>query len=35
MKILHVSHNYFPVVGGAEVMIQHLSEGLAQRGHVV
>ncbi len=35
MNILHVSHNYFPVVGGAEVMIQHLSEGLAQRGHVV
>ncbi|MGH7488543.1 MAG: glycosyltransferase, partial [bacterium] len=35
MKILHVSPAYFPVVGGSEVHIQELSEGLARRGHEV
>lgn len=35
MKILHVSPGYFPVVGGSEVHIQELSEGLARRGHDV
>ena len=35
MRILHVSPAYYPVVGGSEVHIQELSEGLARRGHDV
>ncbi len=35
MNILHVTHNYHPVVGGAELMMKHISEGLARRGHRV
>jgi len=35
MNILHVTHNYHPVVGGAELMMKHISEGLAKRGHRV
>ncbi|MBL7183833.1 MAG: glycosyltransferase family 4 protein [Anaerolineae bacterium] len=35
MRILHVTHNYHPVVGGAELMMKHISEGLAKRGHQV
>ena len=35
MKILHVSHNYYPVVGGAETQIKNISEGLVKRGHRV
>jgi len=35
VKILHVSPGYYPVVGGSEVHIQELSEGLARRGHDV
>jgi len=35
MRILHVSHQYAPAVGGAEQYIQTLSEELASRGHQV
>lgn len=35
MKILHVSHNYHPVIGGAETQIKNISEGLAKREHQV
>lgn len=35
MKILHVSHNYHPVIGGAETQIKNISEGLAKRRHQV
>ena len=35
MKIFHISPTYFPVVGGAELYIRELSEGLASRGHCV
>lgn len=35
MRILHVTHNYHPVIGGAELMMKHISEGLAKRGHRV
>jgi glycosyltransferase involved in cell wall biosynthesis len=35
MKILHVSPMYFPALGGAELHLQKLSEGLAARGHHV
>ncbi len=35
MNILHVTHNYHPVIGGAELMMKHISEGLAKRGHRV
>lgn len=35
MRIVHLSPGYHPVVGGSEVHIQELSEGLARRGHDV
>jgi glycosyltransferase involved in cell wall biosynthesis len=35
MKIVHVHHHYYPVMGGAERAIQSLAEELARRGHEV
>lgn len=35
MRILHVTHQYRPAVGGAERHITNLSEELARRGHQV
>lgn len=35
MKLLHVTHQYPPAVGGAEKYIADLSEALVQRGHTV
>lgn len=35
MRILHVIHDYFPAVGGSEVVFQRLAEGLSVRGHDV
>ena len=35
MKIIHVSPMYFPVLGGAELHLKEVSEGLAARGHEV
>ena len=35
MRILHVTHQYWPAIGGAEQYITHLSEELAGRGHSV
>ncbi len=35
MRIFHVSPLYYPSVGGGEVHIKELSEGLASRGHDV
>jgi len=35
MKIVHVFHNYYPVVGGLERAIQSLAEELAEMGHEV
>jgi glycosyltransferase involved in cell wall biosynthesis len=35
MKILHISPAYIPVLGGAELHMKELSEGLASRGHDV
>ncbi|MBK8277173.1 MAG: glycosyltransferase family 4 protein [Nitrospira sp.] len=35
MKILHVSPTYAPVLGGAELHVKELSEGLVSRGHDV
>lgn len=35
MKILHVIPMYFPVLGGAELHLKEISEGLAARGHEV
>jgi glycogen synthase len=35
MRILHVTPSYFPVLGGGELHLQKLSEGLASRGHEV
>jgi len=34
MRLLHVSHQYYPAIGGAERYITDLSEELARRGHV-
>jgi len=35
MKIVHVHHHYYPVVGGIERAIQNLAEELAKMGHEV
>lgn len=35
MRVLHVSHQYRPAIGGAEQYITDLSEELARRGHQV
>ena len=35
MKILHVIRMYFPVLGGAELHMKEVSEGLTARGHEV
>ncbi len=35
MRIIHISPPYFPALGGAELHIRELSEGLASRGHRV
>ncbi len=35
MRILHVSHQYAPAIGGSEQYITDLSESLARRGHTV
>ncbi len=35
MKILFVLENYFPHIGGVEVLFKNLCEGLAKRGHNV
>ena len=35
MKILFVLENYYPFIGGAEVLFKNLCEGLAGRGHNV
>ena len=35
MRLLHVTHQYRPAIGGAEKYITDLSEELARRGHLV
>jgi|YNPBryantNP2012_1023418.scaffolds.fasta_scaffold06577_2 glycosyltransferase involved in cell wall biosynthesis len=35
MQLLHVTHQYYPAIGGAEKYITDLSEELARRGHRV
>lgn len=35
MRVLHVTHQYHPAIGGAERYITDVSEALARRGHVV
>jgi len=35
MRILHVSPMYYPALGGAELHLKELSEGLVSRGHEV
>jgi glycosyltransferase involved in cell wall biosynthesis len=35
MRVLHVTHQYAPAIGGAERYITDLSEELARRGHTV
>lgn len=35
MKVVHISPTFFPLLGGAELYIKELSEGLASRGHEV
>jgi glycosyltransferase involved in cell wall biosynthesis len=33
VKILFILENYYPFIGGAEVLFKHLCEGLAEKGH--
>ncbi len=35
MKILYVVDNYYPHIGGAELLFQQLAEGLAAQGHTI
>ena len=35
MRIIHVSHQYAPAIGGSEQYITDLSENLVRRGHTV
>jgi len=35
MRVLHVTHQYKPAIGGSEQYITNLSEELAKRGHLV
>ena len=35
MKIIHVHHNYWPMVGGLENVVKALAEGMAKLGHEV
>jgi glycosyltransferase involved in cell wall biosynthesis len=35
MRVLHVTHQYYPAIGGSERYITDLSEGLARNGHAV
>ena len=35
MKIIHVHHHYWPVVGGLENVVKALAEGMAKLGHEV
>src|SRR5262245_9542601 len=35
MKIMHISPQYYPVVGGGELYLKEVCESLAQRGHEV
>jgi glycosyltransferase involved in cell wall biosynthesis len=35
MRVLHVTHQYYPAIGGSERYITDLSEALARRGHDV
>jgi glycosyltransferase involved in cell wall biosynthesis len=35
MKVLFVLDNYFPFIGGAEILFKHVCEGLAGKGHEV
>ncbi|MBA3884323.1 MAG: glycosyltransferase family 4 protein [Acidobacteria bacterium] len=32
LRVLHVVHDYFPAIGGSELLFQHVGEGLAARG---
>jgi glycosyltransferase involved in cell wall biosynthesis len=32
LRILHIVHDYYPAVGGSEVLFQRVAEGLAERG---
>ncbi|MGC9047933.1 MAG: glycosyltransferase, partial [Caldisphaera sp.] len=35
MRVVHVVHNYWPVVGGIEGVVKGLAEGMTKRGHEV
>ncbi|RZJ25272.1 MAG: glycosyl transferase family 1, partial [Flavobacterium sp.] len=35
MKILYILDNYYPHIGGAELLFQRLAEGLVRRGMTV
>jgi len=35
MKIVHINHHYWPVIGGLENVVKALAEGIAKLGHEV
>jgi len=35
IKVLHVVQNYHPAIGGAELLVKNISEGLVKRGHQI
>jgi len=35
MKIVHIHHHYWPVIGGLENVVKALAEGMAKLGHEV
>ncbi|MGC8620939.1 MAG: hypothetical protein ACP5U0_03280 [Caldisphaera sp.] len=35
MRVVHVVHNYWPVVSGIEGVVKALAEGMTKRGHEV
>jgi glycosyltransferase involved in cell wall biosynthesis len=35
MKIIHIHHHYWPVVGGLENVVKALAEGMTRLGHEV
>jgi glycogen synthase len=35
VKIIHIHHHYWPVIGGLENVVKALAEGMAKLGHEV
>ncbi|MGC9113336.1 hypothetical protein [Acidilobus sp.] len=35
MRIVHMVHSYWPIVGGVEKVMRRVAEGIAPRGHKI